>query len=171
VHSQTYSNPEVHSRLPQGVKNGLRPTLSCKQESAQTYWAVKLQLSKFSYDRPCRPQVSRLFSALLQLVNNGNVVLLRGSAAADDSVADGGPGQPFGGPRQRFELRLASLHRPHHQFDDYRAPSFLLSKVHTFCPSQEWLNANHEQRCAAMSCTTVTLSRQLCTAVPEILVR
>lgn len=57
-------------------------------------------------------QVSRLFSALLQLVNNGNIVLLRGET-----------------PAEPFDLQLASLHRPHDQFDDYRAPSFLQNKV------------------------------------------
>ncbi|BDA41730.1 Condensin-2 complex subunit H2 [Coccomyxa sp. Obi] len=56
-------------------------------------------------------QVSRLFSALLQLANNGNVILLRGSD-----------------PSQPFSLRLASLDRPHQQFEDYRAPSFLQNK-------------------------------------------
>ncbi|CAL5219116.1 g890 [Coccomyxa viridis] len=53
-------------------------------------------------------QVSRLFSALLQLANNGNIVILRGS----------NPGQPF-------QLRLASLEKKHQHFQDYRAPSFL----------------------------------------------
>ena len=57
-------------------------------------------------------QVSRLFSALLQLANNGNIVILRGSC----------PGQPF-------QLRLASLEKKHQHFQDYRAPSFLQAKV------------------------------------------
>lgn len=57
-------------------------------------------------------QVSRLFSALLQLANNGNVVILRGSD-----------------PSQAFQLRLASLENKHKHFQDYRAPSFLQNKV------------------------------------------
>lgn len=60
-------------------------------------------------------QVSRLFSALLQLANNGNIVILRGS----------GPGQPF-------QLRLASLEKKHQHFQDYRAPSLLRAKVQGF---------------------------------------
>lgn len=57
-------------------------------------------------------QVSRLFSALLQLANNGNIVILRGS----------NPGQPF-------QLRLASLEKKHQHFQEYRAPSFLQPRV------------------------------------------
>lgn len=59
-------------------------------------------------------QVSRFFSAMLQLANNGNIVILRGSD-----------------PGQAFQLRLASLEKWHQQFQDYRAPSFLQPKVHT----------------------------------------
>ena len=61
-------------------------------------------------------QVSRLFSALLQLANNGNIVILRGS----------NPGQPF-------QLRLASLEKKHQHFQDYRAPSFLQPRVRLAC--------------------------------------
>jgi hypothetical protein len=57
-------------------------------------------------------QVSRVFSALLQLANNGNLVIMRGSS-----------------PSEPFDLQLASLDRPHNQFEDYRAPSFLQTKV------------------------------------------
>ncbi|CAK0746455.1 hypothetical protein CVIRNUC_001693 [Coccomyxa viridis] len=56
-------------------------------------------------------QVSRFFSAMLQLANNGNIVILRGSD-----------------PGQAFQLRLASLEKWHQQFQDYRAPSFLQPK-------------------------------------------
>ena len=71
-------------------------------------------------------QVSRLFSALLQLANNGNLIILRGSS----------PGQPF-------QLRLASLEKKHQHFEDYRAPSFLQAKVRGlpcagWCSSQPW---------------------------------
>ena len=58
-------------------------------------------------------QVSRLFSALLQLANVGNLVIMR---------ADGSPAQPFA-------LQLRSLHPAHAHFADYRAPSFLQAKV------------------------------------------
>ena len=64
----------------------------------------------------CRVQVSRLFSALLQLANNGNIIIVRGSE-----------------PSQAFQLRLASLERKH--FQDYRAPSFLQTKVPTALPA------------------------------------
>ena len=57
-------------------------------------------------------QVSRFFSAMLQLANNGNIVILRGSD-----------------PGQAFQLRLASLEKWHQQFQNYRAPSFLQPKV------------------------------------------
>ena len=57
-------------------------------------------------------QVSRFFSAMLQLANNGNIVILRGSD-----------------PGQAFQLRLASLEKWHQHFHDYRAPSFLQPKV------------------------------------------
>ena len=66
----------------------------------------------------CRAQVSRLFSALLQLANNGNIIIVRGSA-----------------PSQAFQLRLASLERKHQHFQDYRAPSFLQTKVSTALPA------------------------------------
>ena len=56
--------------------------------------------------------MSRWFSAMLQLANNGNLVILRGSD-----------------PGQAFHLRLASLEKWHQQFQDYRAPSFLQPKV------------------------------------------
>ena len=58
-------------------------------------------------------QVSRTFSALLQLANAGNVAILR----ARDS------------PAEPFALRLQSLDAAHEQFADYRAPSFLQTKV------------------------------------------
>ena len=57
-------------------------------------------------------QVSRFFSAMLQLANNGNIVILKGSD-----------------PCQAFQLRLASLEKWHQQFQNYRAPSFLQPKV------------------------------------------
>ena len=66
----------------------------------------------------CRVQVSRLFSALLQLANNGNIIIVRGSE-----------------PSQAFQLRLASLERKHQHFQDYRAPSFLQTKVPTALPA------------------------------------
>ena len=56
-------------------------------------------------------QVSRLFSALLQLANNGNVALLRGAR----------PGEPF-------RLRLLRLARP--SLGGFRAPSCLQTQVH-----------------------------------------
>lgn len=62
-------------------------------------------------------QVSRMFSALLQLVNNGNVVILREGSAR--------------GPSQPSSLRLQTLDCPHEHFADYRAPSFLTTKVST----------------------------------------
>lgn len=54
-------------------------------------------------------QVSRLFSALLQLANNGNVALLRGAAPADP-----------------FRLRLLRLARP--GLAGFRAPSCLQAR-------------------------------------------
>ncbi len=54
-------------------------------------------------------QVSRLFSALLQLANNGNVALLRGAAPADP-----------------FRLRLLRLARP--SLAGFRAPSCLQAR-------------------------------------------
>ncbi len=62
-------------------------------------------------------QVSRAFSALLQLANAGNVVILR---------AAGSPSAPF-------KLQLQSLDAAHAQLADYRAPSFLQPKVCCAC--------------------------------------
>ena len=59
--------------------------------------------------------MSRVFSALLQLANSGNVVILREGGARS--------------PSQPFCLRLQSLDRPHQHFADYRAPSFLTVQV------------------------------------------
>ncbi len=64
-------------------------------------------------------QVSRLFSALLQLANNGNIVILRGS-----------------NPGESFQLRLTSLEKKHQHFQDYRAPSFLKPKVRAMAALQ-----------------------------------
>ncbi|KAK9810243.1 hypothetical protein WJX72_007164 [[Myrmecia] bisecta] len=56
-------------------------------------------------------EISRMFSAMLQLINNGNVVIHRGTE-----------------PDDPFSITLKTLDLPHHQFMDYRAPSFMHSK-------------------------------------------
>lgn len=90
-------------------------------------------------------QVSRLFSALLQLANNGNVILLRGSD-----------------PSQPFSLQLASLDRPHQQFEDYRAPSFLQNKVLCSSCCGAWECNSHSERCIMISEHALDSRPQMC---------
>jgi len=52
---------------------------------------------------------------MLQLANNGNLIIVRGSDT------------------RTFQLRLASLEKKHAHFEDYRAPSFLQTKVRRIC--------------------------------------
>ena len=53
-----------------------------------------------------KAEVSRMFSAMLQLINSGNVQIHHGSS-----------------PDDPIQLQLRSLHRPHQQFLEYQAPS------------------------------------------------
>ena len=66
-----------------------------------------------------KADVSRMFSAMLQLINNGNVQICHG-----------------GSPEDPIQLQLCSLHRPHQQFLEYQAPSVLgASQVQQQCKS------------------------------------
>lgn len=78
-------------------------------------------------------QVSRLFSALLQLANAGNLVIVR---------TDNSPAQPFA-------LQLRSLDPAHAHFSDYRAPSFLQAKVMTL-HEVILLDKSHTHACIAL---------------------
>lgn len=60
-------------------------------------------------------EVSRMFSAMLQLINNGNIQILPGQATDDP-----------------FQVKLQNLERPHQQFSQYRAPSVQPGKVTTY---------------------------------------
>ena len=61
-------------------------------------------------------QVARNFSALLQLVNAGNVGVKRGAWAGVGAAADTALGQSFGG--HAFKLRLLCLVPAHQRFED-----------------------------------------------------
>jgi hypothetical protein len=81
-------------------------------------------------------QVSRLFSALLQLANDGNVALLRGAA----------PGDPFA---------LLLLRRAQPSLAGFRAPSCLQAQARALSrPSPDNSSAPLSARAAA--CTPVT---------------
>ena len=73
---------------------------------------ASLQVDAVSFDALMttrgKAEVSRMFSAMLQLINNGNVLIHHGSS-----------------PEDPIQLQLCSLHRPHQQFLKYQAPSVL----------------------------------------------
>lgn len=92
-------------------------------------WHASLQVDAVSFDAlmttRSKPEVSRMFSAMLQLINNGNVQIHHGSS-----------------PDDPIQLQLCSLHRPHQQFLEYQAPSVLGGpQVQQQCnSSQSWIS-------------------------------
>ena len=75
-----------------------------------------LQVAPFEFgaiaQEASQAEVSRLFSAMLQLINNGNIHILPGHASDDP-----------------FQIKLQNVDRPHQQFSEYRAPSVQPEKV------------------------------------------
>ena len=91
-------------------------------------WHASLQVEAVSFDAlmttRSKAEVSRMFSAMLQLINNGNVQIHHGSS-----------------PNDPIQLQLCSLHRPHQQFLEYQAPSVLgVSQVQQQCKSSTITN-------------------------------
>ena len=97
--------------LQEVVYNSLMRWHAFLQVDAVSFYALMTTRSK--------AEVSRMFSAMLQLINNGNMQIHHGSS-----------------PDDPIKLQLCSLHQPHQHFLEYQAPSVLgVSQVQQHCKS------------------------------------